>query len=42
MEIDNELLLKSFVAETGEGLVQMEAALLELESHPNDPVLNQW
>src|SRR5258708_30066311 len=36
MEIDNEVLLKSFVAETGEGLVQMEAALLELESHPND------
>jgi len=36
MEIDNQLLLKSFEAETGEGLVQMEAALLELESHPDD------
>jgi len=36
MEIDNELLLKSFVTETGEGLVQMEQALLELEVHPQD------
>ncbi|HKM48373.1 MAG TPA: chemotaxis protein CheA [Terriglobales bacterium] len=36
MEIDNELLLKSFVTETGEGLVQMEQALLELELHPED------
>jgi len=36
MEIDNELLLKSFVTETGEGLVQMEQALLELELHPDD------
>ena len=39
MEIDNELLLKSFVAETGEGLAQMEQALLELESHPGDAEL---
>lgn len=36
MEIDNELLLKSFVTETGEGLVQMERALLDLELHPED------
>src|SRR5215475_2679277 len=36
MEIDNELLLKSFVDETGDGLAQMEQALLELESHPED------
>ncbi len=34
MDIDRELLLKSFVTETGEGLVQMEQALLELEHHP--------
>jgi two-component system chemotaxis sensor kinase CheA len=39
MEIDNELLLKSFVTETGEGLAQMEQALLELESHPDDAEL---
>lgn len=39
MDIDNELLLKSFVSETGEGLVQMEEALLELESHPDDTEL---
>ena len=31
MDIDRELLLKSFVSETGEGLAQMEEALLELE-----------
>lgn len=36
MDIDRELLLKSFVSETGEGLAQMEEALLELESHPDD------
>src|SRR5215471_15788063 len=39
MDIDNELLLKSFVAETEEGLGQMEQALLELESHPDDEEL---
>ncbi len=39
MEIDNELLLKSFVTETGEGLARMEEALLELESHPGDAEL---
>ncbi|MGO9088570.1 MAG: Hpt domain-containing protein [Candidatus Sulfotelmatobacter sp.] len=36
MDIDHELLLKSFVSETAEGLAQMEGALLELESHPDD------
>ncbi|SPF34719.1 CheA signal transduction histidine kinase [Candidatus Sulfotelmatobacter kueseliae] len=39
MDIDRELLLKSFVSETGEGLAQMEEALLELESHPEDAEL---
>jgi two-component system chemotaxis sensor kinase CheA len=39
MEIDNELLLNSFVAETAEGLAQMEQALLELESDPDDAEL---
>lgn len=39
MDIDRELLLKSFVSETGEGLAQMEEALLELESHPDDAEL---
>ena len=39
MDIDNELLLKSFVAETEEGLAQMEQALLELELHPDDEEL---
>jgi len=36
MDIDHELLLKSFVSETAEGLAQMEEALLELELHPSD------
>jgi two-component system chemotaxis sensor kinase CheA len=39
MDIDNQLLLKSFVSETGDGLARMEQALLELESHPDDPEL---
>jgi two-component system chemotaxis sensor kinase CheA len=39
MEIDNKLLLESFQTETGEGLAQMEGALLELESHPDDAEL---
>jgi two-component system chemotaxis sensor kinase CheA len=39
MDIDNKLLLESFQTETGEGLVQMEEALLELESHPDDAEL---
>jgi len=39
MEIDNELLLKTFVAENEDGLARMEQALLELESHPDDAEL---
>jgi two-component system, chemotaxis family, sensor kinase CheA len=39
MEIDNKQLLESFKTETGEGLEQMEEALLELEAHPNDTEL---
>jgi len=39
MDIDNKLLLESFQTETGEGLVQMEEALLELESRPADTEL---
>src|SRR5689334_5236747 len=36
MEIDNELLLNTFVSENEEGLAVMEQAILELESHPED------
>lgn len=36
MEIDNKLLVESFRTEAGEGLTQMEEALLGLESHPDD------
>lgn len=36
MEIDNRQLLESFKTETGEGLEQMEEALLELEARPHD------
>lgn len=36
MDIDHDLLLKSFVSETADGLAQMEEALLELELHPDD------
>src|SRR5262245_18135976 len=39
MEIDNELLLKTFVTENEDGLTRMEQALLELESHPDDAEL---
>ena len=39
MDIDNQLLLKSFVAETEDGLAQMEQALLELEVNPDDEEL---
>jgi two-component system chemotaxis sensor kinase CheA len=39
MDIDNKLLLESFQTETGEGLAQMEEALLELESRPGDAEL---
>jgi hypothetical protein len=36
MEIDNRRLLESFQTETKAGLEQMEEALLELETHPDD------
>lgn len=39
MDIDNKLLLESFQTETVEGLAQMEEALLELESRPEDVAL---
>lgn len=39
MEIDNELLLKTFVAENEDGLAQMEQAILDLEFHPDDAEL---
>src|SRR5579864_5117460 len=39
MDIDNKWLLESFQTETGEGLAQMEEALLELESRPGDTEL---
>jgi two-component system chemotaxis sensor kinase CheA len=39
MEIDNDLLLKTFVTETEDGLAQMEQALLDLEFHPDDAEL---
>jgi two-component system, chemotaxis family, sensor kinase CheA len=39
MDIDNELLLKTFIAENEDGLARMEQALLELESRPDDAEL---
>ena len=39
MEIDNELLLKTFVTENEDGLAQMEQAILDLEFHPDDAEL---
>ena len=39
MEIDNELLLKTFVTENEDGLAQMEQALLDLEFRPDDAEL---
>jgi len=36
MEITRDTLLKSFLVESGETLSQMEAAVLALESHPDD------
>jgi two-component system chemotaxis sensor kinase CheA len=36
MEIQRDIILKSFVVETGEGLAQMEEAVLELEARPED------
>jgi two-component system chemotaxis sensor kinase CheA len=41
MEIQRDIILKSFVLETGEGLAQMEEATLELESRPEDGELIQ-
>jgi two-component system, chemotaxis family, sensor kinase CheA len=41
MEIQRDIILKSFVLETGEGLAQMEEAILELESRPEDGELIQ-
>lgn len=40
MDINHELLLKSFVSETADGLAQMEEALLELELRPDDELVN--
>jgi two-component system chemotaxis sensor kinase CheA len=41
MEIQRDIILKSFVVETGEGLAQMEEAILELESRPEHGELIQ-
>src|SRR5258708_108293 len=41
MEISRDIILNSFLVETGEGLAQMEEAILELESHPEDNELIQ-
>src|SRR5215471_5698385 len=41
MEISREVILNSFLVESGEGLSQMEQAILELESHPDDRELVQ-
>ena len=41
MEISRDILLKSFLVETGEGLSQMEQAVLALEAHPDDAELIQ-
>ncbi len=41
MEISRDILLKSFLAESGEGLAQMEEAILALETHPEDGELVQ-
>ncbi len=41
MEIQRDVILKSFVVETGEGLAQMEEAILELEERPEDGELIQ-
>ncbi len=41
MEISRDIILNSFLVETGEGLAQMEEAILELESHPEDGELIQ-
>jgi len=41
MEIQREVILKSFLVESEEGLVQMEQSILELESSPEDTELVQ-
>src|SRR5580658_3401892 len=41
MEIQRDIILKSFVVETGEGLAQMEEAILALEARPEDGELIQ-
>jgi two-component system chemotaxis sensor kinase CheA len=41
MELDRNLIFQSFVVESAEGLAQMESAVLELESHPDDQELVQ-
>src|SRR5260221_6665793 len=41
MEISRDIILNSFLVEAGEGLAQMEEAILELESHPEDGELIQ-
>src|SRR5215831_2217537 len=41
MEISHEVILNSFLVESGEGLSQMEQAILGLESHPDDRELVQ-
>ncbi len=41
MEISREVILNSFLVESGEGLSQMEQAILGLESHPDDRELVQ-
>jgi two-component system, chemotaxis family, sensor kinase CheA len=41
MEISRNILLQSFLVESGETLSQMEAAVLALEAHPNDVELVQ-
>ncbi len=41
MEIPRDIILNSFLVETGEGLSQMEQAILELETHAEDVELIQ-
>src|SRR5580704_19220322 len=41
MEIQRDMILKSFTVETGEGLAQMEETILELEARPEDGELIQ-
>ncbi len=41
MEISRDIILKSFLVEAGEGLAQMEGAILELESNPGNSEIIQ-